>query len=284
MATVAAVSLLDVAPALAQETHVGNRCPRLSAVSYDELDARVLLLLKAEEGVPSLPVVVCSDQEAWLEWQDRRFDLPGRSIVEEVIDVIEAQRRDEREATPPAAEPSVTSTSEEPAVSTLRRKPARHGGGLAVALAGELPTGTVGTSLGPVVDFGKSVGPTLLGGRLAFRLSTGGRQVSFMDLAVALGFGAPFNTDERFGVVLGLGGEIMVATPTGGTARSAVAPMSYVGFRGGLSFGLVGVWLGVDGRVRLTELELRLERERVRTSRFGAAALLGVDIVDWSQD
>src|SRR3954464_16078730 len=49
--------------------HVENRCPRLSPAAYEELDARVLLLLNSEGGGAPLPAVVCSEGGSWVEWR-----------------------------------------------------------------------------------------------------------------------------------------------------------------------------------------------------------------------
>lgn len=281
--------------ARADDAHVVNRCPRLSPVVYDELDARVLLLLKGE--TVSLPAIVCTDEAAWVDWRGERFDITGRSIPDEVVEVLAAQLRDDMTQARPARAPAERTPAKPPqrpldAPLTELERPFRkprpatssHGGGMALGMETELPTGTVSATAGPVIDFAKSSGPALFGGRLAFRFSMSGRQVSFMDLAATFGFGAPFNPEEHFGVVLGLGGEAMVASPVGGTAETALAPVSFIGMRVAHSFGLVGLWLGVDGRARLTSLELRLQRELVQASSFSGSLLLGLDIVDWSRD
>src|SRR5258705_8532510 len=71
----AALGLLWSTPALAQSEHVENRCPRLSAADYEELDARVLLLLKGkvDERPAGLPAVGCSWKGSWGEWECLRF-------------------------------------------------------------------------------------------------------------------------------------------------------------------------------------------------------------------
>ena len=88
-------------PAQAEAAHVDNRCPSLSAAAYEELDARVLLLLTGESSSRPPPAVICTHAGAWVEWEKRRFDITGRGpMVDEVVDIIEAElhggrRRDE---------------------------------------------------------------------------------------------------------------------------------------------------------------------------------------------
>lgn len=44
---------------------------------------------------------------------------------------------------------------------------------------------------------------------------------------------------------------MLVAYPEGDSARAAVTPTGDLGLRFAQSFGLVGLWFGLDGRVRL---------------------------------
>jgi hypothetical protein len=71
--------------------HVYNLCPRLSDAQYDEVDARVLLLLRSEPRSYPLPAIACDEDAAWLERDGRRFELPGRSIPDEVVAAMDAE-------------------------------------------------------------------------------------------------------------------------------------------------------------------------------------------------
>jgi hypothetical protein len=291
------------APGYAQSEHVGDRCPRLSNAEYEELDARVLLLLKSEGGAERLPTVVCGDGGSWVAWHDRRFTILGRApIADEVVDIIEAELQDtERRfaadarigengvaaAGVPVLQPSGAAAAA-PAHGGRRADPIAlraadaRGGGIALGLETELPSDSISTSMGPTFDFGTSVGPLILGGREAFRFSVGGRSVSFMDFEGAVAYGAPFNPDAPLGAVVRFGAEWMVAYPEGNSAQAAVVPMVDCGIRAAHSFGLLGFWFGLDAHVRLADLSLR-SRSPLIANAVGGSLTLGVSFVDWSR-
>ena len=81
--------------AAADARHVENRCPRLTAEEYDELDARIQLLLSGEAPSGPLPAIVCADGRAWVEWRGQRLRFFKRgTLVDEAVDLIEGQLHD----------------------------------------------------------------------------------------------------------------------------------------------------------------------------------------------
>jgi hypothetical protein len=95
-------------------------------VAYDELGVRVLLLLNSEGGTRALPAIVCDADATWLEWDRQRLEIPGQSIPDEVVDLIEAQLHSEGlsvQANPKATLLPATATDQqprEPSVSALK--------------------------------------------------------------------------------------------------------------------------------------------------------------------
>lgn len=297
------MTLLLSAPAAAKGGHVENRCPRLSAGDYEELDARVLLLVESEGGSSDLPAVVCTATGAWVEWGGQRFDVVGRgALVDEVVDIVEAQlhaAERQADADPKTAEASAVAAGEpmlqrgngpapappataQPADPIAKRAEDARGGGISAGFETELVSDSIGIAMGPVFDFAASVGPILLGGREAFRFTTQGRQVVLMDFEGALAYGAPFNPDARFGAVARLGAEWMVAYPEGNSGQAAVAPVAELGLRVAHSFGLVGLWFGIDGRMRMQSLSLQ-SRGKLATNDVSGSLTIGVVFVDWSR-
>jgi hypothetical protein len=289
--------------ARAQTAHVDNRCPRLSTDAYEELDARVLLLLRAEHGERSLPAVVCTATSAWVEWNGKRLVVTGRApFVDEVVDIIESELRDddpavdttrkpdESDAIAPA-EPALERGSGtapppppvwQPADRVAVRASDARGGGISLGIETELPSHSIATAIGPAFDFAAAVGPLLLGAREAIRFSVAGRHVSFMDFQAALAYGAPFDPAAHFGAVVRFGAEWMVEYPEGNSGQAAVVPVTDVGLRLANSFGLVGLWVGVDAHFRLSPLRLR-SHGTLQANDVGGSFTLGVDFVDWSR-
>jgi len=298
----AAAALFSAAAAPARGTHVENRCPRLSRAQYDELDARVLLLVETEAGdANDLPAVVCTREGAWVEWAEQRFEILGRgSLVDEVVDIVETrlhQAERNADADPKTAEDAAVAAGQPmlergagppPTPPDLVQHPRMamravdaRGGGISAGLETELVSDNIGVALGPAFDFAGSVGPLLLGGREAFRFTASSPQMVFMDFEGSVGYGAPFNPDARFGGVLRFGAEWMVAYPEGNSGQATVAPIAALGFRVAHSFGLVGLWFGVDSRLRLSPLSLRSGGQRA--SDVSGSLTIGVAFVDWSR-
>jgi len=298
-----ASGLLGAGEVCAENAHVANRCPRLSAETYEELDARVLLLLKTEGQARSLPAVVCNSERAWLEWDGRHFEIVGRgSMADEVVDIVEgelhgAERR--TDADPKTAEASAVAAGEPmlvrgngsaptPPASGRRADPLAkravdaRGGGICTSVETELPSKTIGVATGPAFDFANSVGPLLVGGREAFRFTLYGREVAFMDFEGALGIGAPLDPDARFGAVLRFGAEWMVAYPEGNSGQAAVVPVLELGGRVAHNFGLVSIWGGLDARLRLQTLSVHSTSWLIAND-VGASLSVGVAFVDWSR-
>ncbi len=289
--------------ARADLAHVENRCPVLSPASYEEIDARVQLLLRSEGGERPLPAVVCTEQGSWLEWEGRRFPIVGRAPIEdEVVDIVEgelhgAARRAEADprsteasaiaAGQPMLERGAGSAPRPPASTTpadpvASRPSEARGGGIAVGLQTEVPSETVGVAFGPSFDFGTSVGPLMLGGREAFRVVPGGRNVMLMDFQGTLGFGAPLNPDAHFGLVTRFGAEWMVAYPEGNSGQAAVVPVVDFGVRIANAFRSVSIWGGADAHYRLSTLSLRSMSSLIAND-VGFSMSLGVAFVDWSR-
>jgi hypothetical protein len=299
---------LASSPAWAQTAHVENHCPRLTPLAFEELDARVLLLLSGAVRRPP-PAVVCTKSKAWVEWDGKRFPILGKApIADEVLDIIEAELQAESTSTPGAEPTSPTATSTSPtgaepapasspdppappaplpavAVAADRRavRPAdARGGGIALGIETELPSDTISTALGPSFDFAASVGPILLGGREAIRFSVAGRRVSLMDFQAAVFYGAPFDPAAHVGAVARFGAEWLVAYPEGNSGQAKVAPVTDLGLRLASSFGMVGLWFGVDAHFRLTPLALR-SRGTLAANDIGGSFTLGAAFVDWSR-
>ena len=297
-----AASLL-VWSAQAAGAHVENRCSRLSIADYEELDARIQLLLKSERSEGPPPAVVCNAQSAWVEWNGQRFAITGRApMVDEVVDIVEGQLHDDErsaEANPKSAEDRAVAAGQpmleagagappppppvaQPAAPRAARATDARGGGVSISIENELPGGSLPYAIGPAIDFGAFAGPLLIGGREAFRLTTSGRQLALMDFEGSVGIGAPFNPDARFGAVLRFGAEWMVAYPEGNSGQAAVTPEVDLGARVAHNFGWVGLWFGVDGRYRLRSLALHA-REQLVARDIGVSLSVGVAFVDWSR-
>lgn len=290
-------------PTAEARTRIDNRCDRLSAAEYEELDARVQLLLASEGADQGVPAVVCSKDSAWVEWGGERFPIRGQgSIVDEVVDIVEAelhgaQRR--AEADPKTAEdravadgtpmleagpgtPPPPPAVGQPADRRAVRASDARGGGVLLSVEAEVPSSSLAWAVGPAFDFGASVGPVILGGREAFRLTTSGRQIAFMDFEGSVAYGAPLNPDAMLGAVLRFGAEWMVAYPQGNSGQAVVAPTIDVGGRIAKSFGPVGLWFGADVRLRLSPLVLH-QGNPASANDVGGIFSLGASFVDWSR-
>lgn len=287
----------------AETRHVDNRCPRLSETEYEELDARVLLLLRAETEARPVPAVVCTAHSAWLEWQGQRLPIVGRApLVEEVVDLVEAQLHDElrkTQADPKTTEDAAVASGQpmlergagtappppavgQPADRVALRAADARGGGIALGFETEVPSGTIDAAMGPVFDFAAGIGPLLLGGREAVRFTVTGRRVSYMDFQALVAYGAPFDPDKPLGVVLRFGPEWMVAYPEGNSGQAAVTAVTDVGLRVAHHFGAFGIWLGLDAHLRLNRLSLRSKSPLIAND-VGGSLTVGVAFVDWSR-
>ena len=265
-------------PSRAHPAHVENRCPGLSPAVYDELDARLVLLLNSEGNSEALPSLVCTPQGSWLEWRGARFDLPGKAAIpDEALDIVEAQLR----TSEPERDTAPTADKDLVAASSVRASAQRsRGRGITLAFETEVPSATLATSVGPAFEFGADVGPLTLGLREAFRFTVAGRQVSFMDFELVAGYGAPFKPARPWGAVARLGAEGMAAYPAGGAVRFAVVPVAGLGLRLAQGFGALHLWLGVDAWARLAPLALRLQSERVAARDVSGTLSVGFAYVD----
>ncbi|HYQ18169.1 MAG TPA: hypothetical protein VEQ58_20485, partial [Polyangiaceae bacterium] len=116
--------------------------------------------------------------------------------------------------------------------------------------------------------------------REALRFSVQGHGVSFMDFQAAVAYGAPFDPDEHIGAVFRFGAEWMEAYPGGSSGQAVAVPIADVGLRLANSYGLVGLWFGVDAHFRLSSLALHGANE-LSANDVGASFTLGVAFVDW---
>jgi hypothetical protein len=283
---VSTLCLAFLAPgaALAQARHVDNRCRQLSDREYEELDARVQLLLRSEDPDDPLPAIVCDESGNWVDWRSKRLRLMGRAALkDEAVDVIEAElhggdgsgRAMEEEAVA-AGEPVLRSPS-----GNLRRRPLgrRVGGGTTVGIETELPGASLPVMLGPVFSFAGSVGPILIGGREAFRFSAGELNALLMDFEGMLAYGAPIDSEKMFGAEVRFGAEWMVLYPKGAYALATLAPIASLGLRAQKSYGQFGLWLGVDARFRLRPLTL----PEVEAADVAASVTIGGSFAVWSR-
>jgi hypothetical protein len=291
-----ALVALSPAAALAKAGHVENRCPKLEPTQYEELDARVQLLFKAQGIARALPAIICTKDYSWVEWEGEKFDILGRGpIADEVVDILERhlepQDKNDEDSQTPAGQPALqrgSGSSPRPPPKVQRADPLAlrpsdaRGGGVTVGIETEIPSDTVGFATGPAFDFGSSVGPLLFGGREAFRVTVPNNNLVFMDFEGAVSYGAPLNPDALFGATLRFGAEWMVAYPEGNSGQAAVTPVVELGLRLGHSFGLVGLWFGLDARFRTTKLHLR-EEETFEANDVGASFTFGASLVDWSR-
>lgn len=288
--------------------HVENRCPRLTQAEYDELDARVLLLMKGGEGKErGLPAIVCEDKaKARIEWGGQGYDIVGRaSLVDEAVDIVEgvlhgdarraeADPRTTEDGAVAAGQPMLergAGASPAPPPKAQRADPLAviprdaRGGGIAVSFETENVGGDVGIAIGPAFDFAASVGPILLGGREAIRftVSDSDRELSFMDFEGAIAYGAPFNPDRRLGVVLRFGAEWMVAYPEGNSGQATLSPVADLGVRVTIvNIGPVGLWAGLDMHTRLRQLRLRSSGD-IEANQVSGSLTIGAAFVDWSR-
>lgn len=146
--------------ARAESSHLENRCPRLSPAAYEELDARVQLLLQGREKPSPPPAVVCDGASAWVEWAGQRLEVPARTpLADEFVEVIEAHLNGEVGAAPASSrgteakavasrQPLLPAASEAPLVPPTPQPAARmaqraedaRGGGVALGVQIEPPS------------------------------------------------------------------------------------------------------------------------------------------------
>jgi hypothetical protein len=285
-AVVSTMCLAFLTPGLAraQAPHVENRCPQLSDREYEELDARVQLLLRSEDPNDPLPAIVCDDTGNWVDWRGKRLRLMGRAaLTEEALEVIEDElhgagssgRVMEDEAVA-AGEPVLRS----PSGNSRSRPPGRRvGGGTTVGIETELPAASLPLMIGPAFSFAGSVGPIMIGGREAFRFSAGELNALLMDFEGMLAYGAPLDSDKLFGAEVCFGAEWMVLYPEGKYALATLTPIASLGLRAMKSYGQFGLWLGVDARFRLRPLSL----PGVDAADVGASVTIGGSYAVWSR-
>lgn len=291
--------LTVAAPVHADQPRVENRCQRLSSLEYDELDARVQLLLRGAKSAGPAPAIHCDAERAWVTWQGARLDLEGSdSLVDEAIDVIDARLHQaapplpagRSPAAPPVADPtgeaapSAEGAGSPPAalrVERRRRRGGAEGGGLTVGIETEHPSEDIGVVVGPAFDFAGSVGPLLLGGREAFRFGAAKHRLVLMDFEGMVAYGAPLVPERLFGASLRFGAEWLVAYTEGNSGQASVAPIVSLGLRAAKTVGPVQAWAGIDARVRLVSLAIR-SRDELSSSRLSGSFTLGVAFVNWT--
>jgi hypothetical protein len=278
------LAVLTPGVALGQARHVVSRCPQLEGREYEELDARVQLLLRSEDPNDPLPAIVCDGTGNWVDWRGKRLRLMGRApLTDEAVDVIESElhggdssgRMLENEAVA-AGEPVLRS----PAGNLRRRPPGRRvGGGTTIGIESEMNGASLPLMIGPTFSFAGSVGPILIGGREAFRFSAGELNALLMDFQGMVAYGAPIDSEKLFGAELCVGAEWLVLYPEGKYALATLAPVASVGLRVQKSYGQLGLWLGADARFRLRHLAL----PGVDAPDVGASVTIGGSFSVWSR-
>lgn len=294
------VGTLVTASAGAQSPQVENRCPRLSAAGYEELDARVQLLLKSE-GQESQPlVVVCDAQAASVIWHGQRFELTGTGPIEdEVVAIVERELHREQQSAPPepaprehasaaSARPPIDSgpppkPQPQPADPRAKRPQDARGGGVAGGVELEPQSTKMGVLVGPIFDFGTPIGPAMLNVREAFRLSGTSPTIALVDLQAGVGIGAPFDPGSTFGVVARFGAEWMIAYSDGNSDQTSAVPKAALGFRVAQAFTQFSIWAGVDGQFRFGEQDLHTSEGVINAKEVTGTVTLGVAYIDWSR-
>jgi hypothetical protein len=285
------------AEAAAPAEHVANRCPALASPVYEELDARIQLLMKSEGSARELPTIVCTERASWVDWEGRHHRILGRgAIQDEVLDIVAQHLHDDdtdarasidgSDGEPPLERGAGVAPTPPPAVQPadpVASKPSEaRGGGIAVGFETELPSDSIGAAMGPTFDFGTSLGPFVVGGHEAFRFAPGARQVVFMDFQGELGIGAPLDPARLLGAALRFGAEWMIVYPEGNAGQAAVAPSVDLALRIARSSRSMTLFGGIDARIRLSKLSLYATSPIVAND-VGASLTLGIALVDWSR-
>jgi hypothetical protein len=309
------MALWFLVPSLADAAgvRVENRCPRLSSSAFQELEARIELLLRAARESGTRPAIVCTEARAWIEWRGEALDVDAGTALEEAFfarfqerlahGAPATQEGDRSGETPdgsvaepagaaeppraPSPSPSPRATAAPagvPADPVATRAADARGGGVAISASGEAPSSKVGVALGPAFDFGVVMGPVWLQGREAFRFARApGRTLLFMDVQVGLGIGAPLNPDARFGGLARVGAEWLIAYPEGASTQSTAAPSVDLGLRIAERFGSMPLWLGADVHARLGRLQIQVQNSPATAARLTLLLHVGVAFVDWSR-
>lgn len=294
------VGTLVTAPAGAQAPQVENRCPRLTAASYEELDARVQLLLKSEGREGELPVVVCDAETAAVLWHGQRFELTGTGPIEdEVVAVVERELHREQQsaaqqpspsehagaasARPPVDPGPPPKPRPQPADPRAKRPEDARGGGLLGGVELEPQSTKIGVLIGPIIDFGTPIGPAMLNVREAFRISGSSPTIALVDLQAGIGIGAPFDPSSTFGVVARFGAEWMIAYSDGNSDQTSAVPKGALGFRVAQAFTQFSIWAGVDGQFRFGQQDLHTSDGLIYAKDVTGTVTLGVAYIDWSR-
>ncbi|HEY6080523.1 MAG TPA: hypothetical protein VIW29_17035, partial [Polyangiaceae bacterium] len=296
--------LLVTGAAAAEAPRVENRCPRLSPSGYEELNARVQLLLRSEGEEQTLPVVVCDERTANVLWKGKLLPIEGSGPIEdEVVDLIEAELHREHarsaqrevETTAVDGDADADPNSDDSNTPARARPPAQRadprakraddarGGGLLLGFELEPQAKEIGIAMGPSFDFAAPAGPVVLGVREAFRVAGSDPTIVLVDLQASIGIGAPYEPAATFGVVARFGAEWMIAYPSGNSDQTAVAPMLAVGWRVAHAFSPLSIWAGLDGQFRLSTLSLRTPGGSIEAKDVTASVTVGVAYVDWSR-
>jgi hypothetical protein len=267
--------------ALAALPDVTVECSRLGPDQRDEFLARVRLLLRTAEpeALPARIHAECTEVAAAIVWEHGELErLPveqGPNLVEALIDAVEERlSRTRAKPEPEPADPAVTrprTTLELPPLEQVRPKPesderttprsARTGppsvGGLGFGLVIEHWQGPVSFGLGPRVEVGVGSGAFALMLCETLRLGLGDTSNALaFDTQGGIAWGAPFAPDHRVGLLLLGGAEWFSvfggAGPNSQQTESTATVM--LGGRVAQRLGSVGLWVGLDGLYRFSDL------------------------------
>jgi hypothetical protein len=234
-------------------------CERLGPVETEELRARARLTLDASgpERAPELVEVRCDAGRAWIRWVGPPVEELGiderAGLVEGTLDTLyqrerRAHRTERLEQNPEPAE----RVAEPPRARPIRR-PTRTGGVGLGASVDPMPV-----AVGPELDLG--IGARGLSGVASEALRAGAESKTLIfDFRVGLGWGAPYASGYRWGVVLlgGAEGLAYVGHRTKTNAKStATCPTLGLGLRAATELGRWSIWAGLDGAWRVRPLEL----------------------------
>lgn len=262
LAAVVALVLTASGPCHATEVRVG--CDRLSREQQEELRARISLTLRAGDAPPESIWVACDDAGVWVTWVGPPSEVlevaAGESVIDGVIAAVE-RRLAAPPATPPTARedearkpPPRAARAASRQVDPVPRRRLFRVGGLGLSLSSELLTAPLAPTFGPRLDVGVGMGPIWFSFQEAFRYGSAEPdfQTESIDVALGLGFGAPFDRKWPFGVAAFAGADSFIVHTGRRNVGSATlsSGVAGVGARGAVTLGEFALFAVLDGRYR----------------------------------
>jgi hypothetical protein len=279
-----AICVAVALPAYAQR--IERDCPRLAADDWEELEARLRVLLAGPNERALSVDLECHERSAVVVLSDPvgATELPipdSEGLVEGTLAAVEAElgRRTAQPSSEPAQaaerreDPTVAATKEretpeapDPAPKILpgvapasRAQPASSflSGGIGLSLGAETWTGTT-PALGPRLQIALGRGELCVVAveSLAFGSLEPYSALTF-STELGLAWGAPFSPANMFGAKVLLGYEWLSASENeAASAQTSGVTTIAAGVQAALSAGPVSLWAGPALRVRLAESEL----------------------------